>query len=82
MPDNQQLPTSANSAAVLGAASSMGEETSALQALVDILSRSNDVGCEPCGGSGVKGRSLCERCHGRGSLLQTSLQSSKPLSQF
>jgi hypothetical protein len=61
--------TSLNSAAPLGAASLRGEETSALQTLVDILSRTNEVGCEPCGGSGVKGRGLCERCRGRGTLM-------------
>jgi len=54
----------------------MGEESSALQTLVDILSRSNEVGCEPCGGSGVKGRNLCERCRGRGTL--TAPASSQP----
>lgn len=71
---DKQLPhrTSFNSAAPLGAASMLGEETSALQTLVDILSRSNAVGCEPCGGSGVKGRGLCERCRGRGTLLATA----------
>ena len=62
--------TSLNSAAPLGAAAMLGEEVSALQTLVDILSRSNEVGCEPCGGSGVKGRGLCERCRGRGTLLR------------
>jgi DnaJ-class molecular chaperone len=68
----QQFQHSLNSAAPLGAASAMGEEVSALQTLIDILSRSNDVGCEPCGGSGVKGRGLCERCRGKGSLLTTA----------
>lgn len=64
--------TSLNSAAPLGAASMLGEEATALQTLVDILSRSNAVGCEPCGGTGVKGRGLCERCRGRGTLLGTA----------
>lgn len=70
--DQSRLRTSLSSAAALGAAAMMGEEPSALQTLVDILSRSNDIGCEPCAGTGVKGRSLCERCHGRGSLLVTA----------
>jgi hypothetical protein len=70
MTDSQHpFRTSLNSAAVLGAVSMMGEEPSALQTLVDILSRTNEVGCEPCGGSGVKGRGLCERCRGRGTLV-------------
>lgn len=69
MADNQSpFQTSLNSAAPLGAASMMGE-VSALQTLVDILSRSNVVGCEPCGGTGVRARGLCERCRGRGTLL-------------
>jgi DnaJ-class molecular chaperone len=51
------------------------DEVSTLQTLVDILSRSNAVGCEPCGGSGVKGRGLCERCRGRGTLLGNSTSS-------
>ncbi len=69
MADNQHFMTSLNSAAPLGAASMMGQEVSALQTLVDILSRGNEIGCEPCGGSGVRGRGLCERCRGRGTLL-------------
>lgn len=70
MSDSQHpFRTSLNSAAALGAASMMGEAPSALQTLVDILSRTNEVGCEPCGGSGVKGRGLCERCRGRGTLV-------------
>jgi DnaJ-class molecular chaperone len=64
--------TSLNSAADLGAASTMGKEVSALQTLVDILSRSNEVGCEPCGGSGVRARGLCERCRGRGTIVATA----------
>ena len=69
MSDNpSSLRTSLHPAASLGAASLMGEEPSALQTLVDILSRTNDMGCEPCGGIGVKGRGLCERCRGRGTL--------------
>jgi hypothetical protein len=73
MADNQSpFRNSLNSAAPLGAAAMMGKEVSALQTLVDILSRSNEVGCEPCGGSGVKGRGLCERCRGRGTLLSNS----------
>lgn len=72
MADNQAFLGSLNSAATLGAASSFGEQSSALQALVDILSRRNDMGCEPCGGSGVKGRGLCERCRGRGTLLTSA----------
>lgn len=67
--DPSPFRTSLNPAAPLGAAAMLGEETSALQTLVDILSRSNEVGCEPCGGSGVKGRGLCERCRGRGTLV-------------
>jgi hypothetical protein len=67
--DHSRFRTSLNPAAALGAAAMMGEETSALQTLVDILSRSNEMGCEPCGGSGVRGRGLCERCRGRGTLL-------------
>ena len=47
----------------------MGEDISALQTLIDILSRTNDMGCEPCGGTGIRGRGLCERCRGRGTLL-------------
>ncbi len=77
MTDNQHFRTSLSSAAALGSAAMMGEEVSALQTLVDILSRTNEVGCEPCSGSGVKGRGLCERCRGRGTLLapaQTTTQ--------
>ena len=73
MADNlNSLPSSMHPAAVLGAAATMGAEVSALQTLVDILSRSNATGCEPCGGTGVKGHGLCERCRGRGTLLVNS----------
>lgn len=65
--------TSLDSAAALGAAALMGEQPSALQTLVDILSRTNEVGCEPCGGTGVKGRGLCERCRGRGMLVASAV---------
>lgn len=69
MIDQQQFYPSASSAAPLGAASAMGEDISALQTLIDILSRTSDMGCEPCGGTGIRGRGLCERCRGRGTLL-------------
>lgn len=73
MGDTQyQFRTSLSSAASLGSASGLGEEVSALQTLIDILSRSNEIGCEPCGGTGVKGHGLCERCRGKGSLLATA----------
>lgn len=74
MTDSQSpFRTSLSSAAALGAASMLGEQPSALQTLVDILSRTNEVGCEPCGGTGVKGRGLCERCRGRGMLFASTL---------
>jgi DnaJ-class molecular chaperone len=59
------------SSAPAGTGNVMIEDVSALQTLIDILSRATDPGCEYCGGSGVKGRSLCEPCKGRGSLLAT-----------